>query len=183
MGLKPPYYLKEKRAIGSYLLPKPRISLTHHINMRTQNSNSGSFREYLRFGVSGALNTTTDFIVLNALLWASGPVIASGAYIAWKTISFLCALIQSYFLNKFWVFSSAKSTGIDAKESGRFFVISLIGFLINVTGSFLTFFALSHAGVDSKIAGNIGAVIGTALTVFWNYNGYKAFVFKIPTRV
>ncbi|MBX4209547.1 GtrA family protein [Candidatus Parcubacteria bacterium] len=135
------------------------------------------FGEYVRFGITGVLNTGTDFIVLNGLLTAFGGA-QGGLYIASKAASFSAAVIQSYFLNKYWVFDAAK-TGAGADEKGRFLAVSIAGLLLNVAGSSLVFGLLGFTGIsDFRIKANIGAIAGTLMVLVWNYMGYKFFVFR-----
>ncbi len=136
--------------------------------------------EYARFATTGALNTVVDFLVLNALILAFNPVggIQGKLYIIFKVISFLLAALNSYFLNKYWVFPVARPQG-RVKEGGKFLAVTAIGFLFNISGAFLVFHLLTEAHVFTQyIDANIGAVCGTLLVLVWNYFGYKFFVFK-----
>jgi putative flippase GtrA len=154
--------------------------------MRTNKRNTGSpFKEYLRFGITGVLNTGTDFFVLNILIASFGPGVGSIGYAAMKATSFCAALVQSYFLNRHWVFSAATDGKMaDAKEGGRFFAVSLVGFLINIASSSFVFAFLERSSaVDSRLAANAAAMVGTILVLLWNYAGYKFFVFRAPTRI
>lgn len=133
-------------------------------------------KEYARFGITGVLNTGIDFAVLNALLLAFGPLVKGGVYAIYKTISFLAALVNSYFMNKYWVFSLESKTGYSHKEGARFFLVSAGGFVLNVILSSIIFHIFSES-FSSRIAGNVGAIVGTAVVLVWNYVGYKFFVF------
>src|SRR3989344_2662710 len=87
-------------------------------------------RQAIKFVLVGILNTLVDLGVLNLLIFASG--IASGfGYSAFKGISFTVAVINSYFLNKFWTFKMRETEGVK-REFAQFFIVSLIGFGINV---------------------------------------------------
>ena len=98
-----------------------------------------------------------------------------------KAASFLVAVIQSYFLNKYWVFRAGSRRNME--ETARFFTVSVAGFVINIATSSLVFAGLSAASlVDFRLKANIGALIGTLAVLTWNYIGYKFFVFKAAAK-
>jgi putative flippase GtrA len=135
--------------------------------------------EYAKFFVTGVINTGVDFAVLNALLWTFGPKVTGLGFIACKIVSFVAAVLNSYYLNKYWVFTESTSKNTSASEGGRFFMVSAAGFLLNITSSALVFSALKNAGaIGEKASANIAAIVGTLLVLVWNYAGYKFFVFN-----
>ncbi|HEU0080636.1 MAG TPA: GtrA family protein [Candidatus Paceibacterota bacterium] len=149
------------------------MALAKTIASRTYGSR---LAEYARFGFTGALNTGTDFVVLNSLLSITGG--SHGAYLACKAVSFAIAVVQSYFLNKYWVFQ-AKGEGKNMEETARFFAVSVAGLVFNIVGSSIVFGLLGALNVfDFRVRANIGALVGTLLVLAWNYTGYKFFVFK-----
>jgi putative flippase GtrA len=85
-------------------------------------------------------------------------------------------VVNSYFLNKFWTFKSASG------RFPRFFIISLIGFGINVGIASLLVNIIGNPfaflGVSDVIWANIGAIAATLCTMTWNFIGYKFIVFK-----
>jgi putative flippase GtrA len=118
-----------------------------------------------------------DFAVLNSLMYAFGTKIEGGFFALIKLASFSAAVINSYYLNKYWVFNQAKnSQASDPGEGVRFGIISVIGFLLNVAVS--SFIFASLGSINSQVAANIGALFGTLVVLIWNYTGYKFFVFK-----
>jgi putative flippase GtrA len=137
------------------------------------------FKEWARFVATGAVNTGVDFAVLNTLLFVGRNNIHGVSYVFAKTISFLAAVLTSFFLNKYWVFRHKGTGKTSMKEGGAFFAVSAAGFLINVASSSYLFSALqgTHA-FDPRIAANAAALTGTLLVLAWNYAGYKFFVFK-----
>jgi putative flippase GtrA len=146
-------------------------AMTKHSRKQSQ------FKEYVRFGLTGALNTVTDFLILNILLLVSSQSLEQSTYAIFKIIAFLAAVVQSYLINKYWVFSSTGALAVG--EGGKFLAVSAFGFLINVVSSSLVFSALtSTSGIDERLAANLGAMVGTMLVMLWNYAGYKFFVFR-----
>ncbi len=134
------------------------------------------FLQGIKFLVVGVLNTFIDFGVLNLLIFFTG--IAQGLwYSIFKAISFTTAVINSYFMNKFWTFKAKEAT--NPKEFGQFFIVSAGGFLLNVgTASFLVNFIGPRFGISKNLWANIGALGGTVVAFLWNFAGYKFFVFK-----
>ena len=149
-----------------------------------------------KFVLVGALNTLFDWGILNLLIFLT--VVASGPlYSVFKGISFLVAVINSYFWNIFWTF---RKTRIDAdinkprinadeadngtrkavgKEFLRFFIVSCIGFAFNVGVATLVVNVWGPQwGVSAKLWANIGALGGTLIGLVWNFLGYKLIVFK-----
>lgn len=145
-----------------------------------------------KFGVIGILNTLVDWGVLTALiiffrqqyatesgesLFAIGTL-AVTYYTFYKSISFIVAVVNSYYWNKYWTFA----TGVAAKTKSefiQFFSVSVIGFFINVGLSTYVFNVLPPiGGMNPDQWGLIGAAIGSAAGLAWNFVGYKFIVFK-----
>ena len=135
-----------------------------------------SFFEFVKFFLVGVLNTFLDLGILNFLILIFG--FRSGFYYSFfKGISFLVAASNSYFWNKIWVFES-KEKNIK-KESVKFLLISVGGLIINVAiASLIVAFFGSFLNISLRILGNIGAIGGVLGSMFWNFFGYKFFVFK-----
>ena len=131
----------------------------------------GVFRQIGKFAVVGILNTVLDFAVLNTLISVSGISEGSMAS-AFKGVSFIIAVVNSYYWNKHWTFSFK---GKVEREFLQFLVVSLIGFGINV-GVFS--FVVNVLGSGGPLWANLGALAGTAVSFTWNFLGYKFIVFK-----
>ncbi len=129
-----------------------------------------------KFAAVGAFNTFLDWGVLNLLIAITG--IASGmGFSLFKGISFIIAAISAYFWNKYWTFDSKKKS--DKKEVGRFVIISVSGFIINVgLASLIIFLFKQTTFVTPEQLANIAAACATLASLVWNFLGYKLFVFK-----
>jgi len=143
-------------------------------------------RQAIKFVLVGILNTLVDLAVLNILILASG-ISAGFGYSVFKGISFTVAVINSYFLNKFWTFKAGEGEGrtkkpfgaAQGREFAQFFTVSLIGFGINVGVASLVVNAVGpQFGIAPKIWANIGAICATLVGMSWNFLGYKFIVFK-----
>lgn len=134
------------------------------------------FLQFAKFGAVGSLNTLLDIGILNILIFWSG--IASGFwYSAFKGTSFVVAALSSYFWNKYWTFGDKAS--VTTREVGTFFIVSIIGFFINVlTASILVNVLGPMGGISVTRWANIGAFVATIVALVWNFLGYKFAVFK-----
>jgi len=143
--------------------------------------------QFAKFGVVGVLNTLVDWGVLAFLPLLFGiafnvPLVLIGSltltyYSLYKAVSFLVSVINSYFWNKYWVFEGREAAIY--KEFTQFLVISGIGFLINVLLASVAFIAISGIGLFNEgQVGILSAALATAVSMVWNFVGYKFFVFK-----
>lgn len=132
-------------------------------------------RQITKFIIVGGLNTFLDFAVLNFLIAASG--IAAGlGFSFFKGISFLVAVTNSYFWNKYWTFESTTKKEL---EFIQFAVVSTIGWFINVgVASFIVNTIGAPAGISPVIWANVGALVAVAASLIWNFLGYKFIVFR-----
>jgi len=131
-------------------------------------------RQIARFIVVGGLNTFLDFAVLNLLIALSGIVSGVG-FSSFKGISFLVAVTNSYFWNKYWTFESKVTKKL---EFLQFLVVSTIGLFINVgVASFIVNVIGPVGAISPTLWANIGALVAVASSLTWNFLGYKFIVF------
>jgi len=140
--------------------------------------NSTIIKQISKFVIVGVINTGIDFAVLNALLFSTK--IYSGRWlIFFNSISFSAAVINSYFLNKYWTFKSQNVEDSKAKQFSQFLIISVIGISINdaiVYG--LATFTSPLFGLSAQMWTNVAKLFATAASMVWNFIGYKFIVFK-----
>ncbi len=145
-----------------------------------------------KFIVIGVLNTLVDIGALAYMLYlasTSGYPIASSDvlftlfvpiafFTLYKSISFVVASVNSYFWNKYWTFG-ANDEKKTSTEFVQFFIVSFIGFIINVVASSLIFsFFHKIGGLTADQWALIGAAVGSISGLAWNFIGYKFIVFK-----
>jgi len=130
-----------------------------------------------KFFLVGTLNTFIDLVVLNILILLTQ--ISSGVfYSLFKTISFLGATTNSYFWNRFWTFEKRGEEN-KPKEFAKFFIITIIGLLINVAvASFVVNKIGSQFGITQKLWASIGAIVAAFFAFLWNFIASKFIVFK-----
>src|SRR3989338_10168961 len=86
------------------------------------------FRQLGRFAIVGVLNTIVDFAIFNLLISYVG--VAEGILAdVFKGISFVVAVVNSYYWNKYWTFQVKEKVKSEVLE---FLMISLVGFALNV---------------------------------------------------
>jgi putative flippase GtrA len=148
------------------------VAITHKLFQ------GGIFHKATKFLIVGVLNSGIDFFVFNTLITVTGRD-AGGSIVLFKSISFLCAMFNSYELNRLWTFSGDAEESRTRREFARFAAITVIGFLVNV-GTTALVVGLIHPPVAlSQVRwDNVAAVAATALNLVWNFIGYKVFVFR-----
>ena len=139
-----------------------------------------------KFGIVGSSNFFVDLGIFNLLIYLSDGESASllfsvlgltiTIWTLFKAFSFLAANTNSYFWNRFWTFQHKEAVNVKT-EYAQFLVVSLIGFLVNITAFSLVFF-FRPADVSEALWGTIGVVCGTIAGLAVNFVGYKFFVFK-----
>jgi putative flippase GtrA len=137
-------------------------------------------QQFAKFFIVGIMNTGVDLTILNILMFTTGQ--SQGVYYSFfKALSFFAAVIFSYFINKHWTFQDKSHTDND-KKFYQFIGVSLVGAAINVTTATLVVVfiqpMIANVAITGQIWGNIGAICGTTIGLFWNFVGYKFWVFK-----
>jgi putative flippase GtrA len=95
-----------------------------------------------------------------------------------KGISFLLAVTNSYFWNKYWTFEKNR-TDQWGREFIKFLAVSGSAFLINVgIASFIVNFLKPLPGISPTLWANFGAFVSLVFTIMWTFLGYKFIVFK-----
>ncbi|MEK7089967.1 MAG: GtrA family protein, partial [Patescibacteria group bacterium] len=132
------------------------------------------------------LAAAIDFGILNLLMFMTG-LVSGLPFTLFKTLSFIAAATNSYFVNKYWTFRKIPDLGFTAasgqrtslKEYAQFLVVSVIGITINVgIASFVVSAIGPQFGLDLKLWANLGAVAGSAIGLIWNFIGFKLIVFR-----
>lgn len=149
-----------------------------------------------KFALVGGLNTLVDWGILAFLIFFFRKFFITEPegvlfivfsvtiifYSLYKAISFVLATLNSYIWNKFWTFKRQASESV-SKEFTQFIIVSIIGFLINVgIASGIFKFMAPVGGLNSDQWGIAAAVVATAISMIWNFLGYKFIVFDVKPK-
>ena len=135
------------------------------------------FNQFGKFAAIGFTNAAVDFGILNLLIFYSGAA-AGVSFSIFKGISFLVAIIHSYFWNKYWTFEAGRS-GVSGQEFSKFFAVTLTALLINVAVASVVVNVIGiQFGLSAEVWANVGAVAGSAVALVASFVGFKMFVFK-----
>lgn len=128
---------------------------------------------FLKFAVVGAIGAVVDFGVANFLVhYLNFSLVVGG------TISFICAIISNFTLNRVWTYPDSRSKSI-VRQLMEFTVVSLAGLLIRVPILAivepialrmieklpLNFVYLT----DEVLAANFTLAIAVIIVMFWNF--------------
>jgi putative flippase GtrA len=129
----------------------------------------------------GLVNTAVDLAVLNALIFLTHLGRNGIWFSVFKAISFLVAVLNSYFINHSWTFGRSGGER-SVSQAGQFLAVSLVGAVINVSSaSYVATFITPIHGIE-KYWPSIAALAGTASALIFNFLGYKHIVFS-PRRL
>ncbi|PKG21821.1 GtrA family protein [Niallia nealsonii] len=116
-----------------------------------------------KFAAVGGINTCIDFIVYTLL------AVLSVNYLFAQCISYICGLLNSYFMNRTWTFKRKEKA--NWQEFVRFVCVNGLTLLIT-----MFFLHLFYAENHWSLAASKFAV--TIIGVFINFIGAKLFVFN-----
>ena len=130
-------------------------------------------KRFAKFSIIGSLNFLVDIAVLNILSYITG--FNKGVFAAiFSAISFLIANVSSYYLNRKWTFRN------NEKKSRYkvFLAISVMGIVANmlIVYNFTTY--ISQPYFSDIMWLNVSKIIATGFVMFFNYYGYKKYVFN-----
>lgn len=146
------------------------------IRERPEARKSNVFVEVKRFIIVGFVNTVLDLAVLNFLIFLTHKGRNGLWFSIFKSISFLVAVANSYFVNHSWTFNG-RSGRTSVSQATQFLAVSLFGALINVgSASYVATFIPAIHGMEVYWP-SMAALAGTAYGLASNFLGYKHVVF------
>lgn len=111
---------------------------------------AGNRMSILRFGIVGSVNTLIDFSVFFLLLyWMGFDAITANA------ISYVVAVINSYFMNFLWTFKSGRLADVTLSSFAAFFMCSTLGLIV---GTGIIYWLSPVLGVELVKLMSVGAV-------------------------
>lgn len=140
------------------------------------NYSRADLRQFIRFVVTGVLNTAIDFFVLYLLIRLSRY--STGVYYSvFKGMSFTLATVNSYLLNKFWTFGAGRSGG-GVGEAGRFIAVALVSLVVNITTASIVVALDPLGGISATLWALVGAAAGSGASLIFSFVGFRLFVFS-----
>lgn len=135
-------------------------------------------RQAKRFVIVGVVNTAVDIVVLNLLILIAGTGHTGPLFTVFKTISFIAALLNSYWMNSKWTFVEETGGGRPSVTQGaQFVVVSLLSAVVNIaSASYVATFITPPADLHHYWP-TVAALVGTVFSFIFNFVGYKYFVF------
>ena len=123
-------------------------------------------KEIKRFLMAGVVINAADFGIYYFLFHFLSFSLSKG-------ISFTCAGVAGYFLNKYWTFKQAR---LSYAEAGRYALINLLALAINVS---------VNQSILNKWPGAVGPALAAAaaVTSLWAFLGFKYWVYKAQLTV
>lgn len=139
------------------------------------------FFQFLKFALVGVANTAVDFFILNSLMWIF-KIYSGWPMFFFNVTSFSAAVINSYFLNKYWTFSNTQKERV-AAQFAKFFLISVVGATVNSSIVYFgTTFLTPAFGLSSVFWANGVKAVAVIASLIWNFAGYKRWVFTTNNK-
>lgn len=137
--------------------------------------------QFAKYATVGFANTAVDFGILNLLMWLTGIYRGKSIFLL-NSVAFLIAVTHSYIWNKFWTFKAREKASIPGQVL-QFVAVSLIGVLINGGIVYMISTLVSPMfGLSAALWANAAKVVATAISLIWNFIGYKFIVFRRSER-
>jgi len=132
--------------------------------------------QFGKFVVIGLTNTAVDVGILNVLMVLTQTYSGKNIFLL-NSVSFVVAVIHSYFWNKLWTFKVKRTDA--TKEFLQFLVVSVVGLLINGTIVYMITTWINPMFDFSAVSwANAAKITATVISLVWNFIGYKFIVFK-----
>ncbi|MPN35710.1 hypothetical protein SDC9_183208 [bioreactor metagenome] len=118
---------------------------------------------FIKFGLTGVMNTLVDYTVFVVLSYLGGNVYIS------QVISYSCGMLNSYVVNRSWTFGSKK--GFFSAQMIRFVVVNLSLLLLSL-GVLWIGAQLGYGKLISKLGATVVTlVLGFVVNRLWVFSG------------
>ena len=136
-------------------------------------------RQAKRFCIVGVVNTAVDIVVLNLLILIAGTGHTGPLFTVFKTISFMAALLNSYWMNSKWTFADETAGGRPSVSQGaQYVVVSILSAVVNIASASYVATFLTPPPELHHYWPTVAALVGTVFSFVFNFVGYKYFVFS-----
>ena len=123
-----------------------------------------SLKKFIKFGITGVMNTLVDFVIYSLLTFG----LSVNLYLA-QAVGDGCGMINSYVVNRRWTFRTKER--FFSSEAIRFFVLNLI--MLGLSVLLLGFFS-QYLGMGKFY----GKVASTCVVMVVNFTANKLWVFR-----
>lgn len=156
------------------LFGAPLLALSGVFFAKIVFSGHKGFWQFSKFFLIGVCNTAVNIGVLNLLIMLTGAVSGWQLPLIGAT-AFCAAVVNSYIWNTHWTFRDEYHHS--AKQFHKFLIITFSALLVN---SLVIYIAnlLLHGSGSPRLEANIADLIALAVSTFWNFFGYKLWVFN-----
>lgn len=122
-----------------------------------------------KFVLAGAFADVIDIRIFQILfLFIPFPLVS-------KMVSFILATFVKYYSDKHWTFEKHEKD-IKNKEMGKFFLVAIVGSLLNVVSFY--YFTKIKTGISHNLWIELSIILAAISSGVWNFLGYKFLVFK-----
>jgi putative flippase GtrA len=172
-GGKPrPYYTRVWWAAS--WMPLAWMSLASILRWLRWHVRSGLFRQVMRFGLVGGLNTVVDLLILNGLLLLF-PTTSTSMLLAYNSLAYSVGAVNSFLLNKYWTFGQGRKTS--CKELMRFALTTLCGIGWSSVILWIASDLLHPFLLNATVWANVSKVLAIGGTALISYLGMRLWVF------
>lgn len=137
-------------------------------------------RQFIKFGITGAIGAVVDFTVLyllhDFLGWQATIELYGSKLIAANMISVFLAIVSNFLINRYWTFRG--HTGNAAQQWTGYFILNIFTWALNqILTSYFTFhFILLSPFGENRIY--VAKALAIGLILFVNFAGSKFIVFR-----
>ena len=128
------------------------------------------FREALKFGIVGGINTVINFVVFNAL----ALTVFHGGQLKANVIATVFATFTSYFMNRHWTYRDRPKSAM-RRETLLFVGFNTAGLIIELGVLGIAKYGL---GTESLLLLNVFKFLGLGLATIFRFYTYRTFVFR-----
>lgn len=119
---------------------------------------------FIKFGVTGVINTLVDYVVFWVLLY-----LGVNQYLS-QTVSYSCGMLNSYILNRSWTFNSKKR--FFSRQMLRFIIANLLLLLLSIGVLWLINGRMGFSKLVAKLCATaVTMVAGFAVNRLWVFKG------------
>ncbi|HKV59824.1 MAG TPA: GtrA family protein [Ktedonobacteraceae bacterium] len=152
-------------------IPEPQDQRANRVPIHNR---SQTFRQVLRFGLAGGMNTLIDLLILNGLLWLF-PTNSTRMLLAYSSLAYSIGAINSFLLNKYWTFGQKQRT--TRAELAHFAVVTIGGIAWSSLILWLASLALPSFLINATVWANVSKLVAIAGTALISFLGMRMWVF------